>query len=59
MVVIDTLRNADDPGKALIFSATDRDALMATGLGSLVEVANASITLSGLSQAAETSAKNA
>lgn len=56
-VVIATLRNAED--KSLIFQATDRDALLATGLGPIMEVAQASIKLSGLDSAAGQDAKNA
>jgi hypothetical protein len=55
-VVIATLRNAED--KSLIFAPTDRDALLATGLGPIMEVAQASIALSGLNAAAGTEAKN-
>jgi hypothetical protein len=64
-VVLATLRNADDPNKALVFAKADdgnsydpayRDALMSTGLGNIMAVANASITLSGLNQAANVDA---
>jgi hypothetical protein len=66
-IVLATLRNADDPQKALIFcSAHDpntydpalRDSLMATGLGRIMHVATQSIKLSGLDAAAVKEAKN-
>lgn len=70
-IVLATLRNADDPNKALVFSSDPvnkpndydpayRDSLMATGLGDIMQVAQASIKLSGLDAAASTAqAKNA
>jgi len=67
-IVLATLRNADDPNKSLVFAlATDpnaydpalRDPLMATGLGRIMEVAQASIKLSGLDEAAAKDTKNA
>ena len=60
-IVLATLRNADDPHKALIFCHADdpntydpalRDSLMATGLGRIMQVATQSIKLSGLDAAA-------
>lgn len=58
-VILATLRNADDPAKALVFSTDDpntpnlafRDPLMATGLGRIMQVAMQSISLSGLDTA--------
>ena len=70
-IVLATLRNADDAKKALIFSSDPvnspdvydpafRDNLMSTGLGSIMQVAQASIKLSGLdNSAAVKDAKNA
>jgi hypothetical protein len=66
-IVLATLRNADDPNKALIFgfdgqdapNPAFRDGLMAIGLGNVMACANASIELSGLGQAAVSQAKNA
>lgn len=69
-IVLGTLRNADDPKKALVFcldpendpdspNLAFRDSLMATGLGSIMQVAQASIKLSGLDAAtAKDAAKN-
>lgn len=60
-VILATLRNADDPNKALVFSKPDsphdydpafRDPLMSTGLGRLMQVALQSIKLSGLDTSA-------
>lgn len=70
-IILATLRNADDPNKALVFASDPanspntydpayRDALMATGLGHIMAAAMASIKLSGLDVASATSAaKNA
>jgi|SRR5579859_5859239 len=68
-VILATLRNADDPQDALVFSdegtpdtynAAYRDQLMTqTGLGKIMAVANQSIKLSGLdTAAAKSDAKN-
>lgn len=68
-VILATLRNADDPNKALVFCKDNqpneydpayRDALMATGLGRIMQVAMKSITLSGLNESVKVdAAKNA
>ena len=69
-IVLATLRNADDPNKALIFSSDPvnkpdeydpayRDALMSGGLGRIMNVAKASLELSGLGDNAVADAKNA
>lgn len=69
-IVLATLRNADDPNKALVFSADPvnqphvyapsfRDSLMATGLGNIMQVAQDSLKLSGLTDSAALDAKNA
>ncbi len=58
-LVIDTIRNADDPDKALIFSVADRDMLLKTGMGRIMTAANASAKLSGLDDKAQENAKNA
>lgn len=70
-VILATLRNADDPKKALVFSADPvnapdeyapafRDSLMSTGLGNIMNAAKQSIELSGLdSKQAVANAKNA
>lgn len=58
-IILASLRNADDPSKALVFSSDPantpnaydpafRDSLMSTGLGRVMQVAQASIKLSGL-----------
>jgi len=66
-IVLATLRNADDANKALVFCKDGapnvydpayRDSLMSTGLGRIMQVANASIDLSGLGAASGESAKN-
>ena len=67
-IILASLRNADDPQKALVFSFDGqpnvynpayRDGLMATGLGRIMQVAQSSIKLSGLDQSAVSDAKNA
>ena len=58
-LVLDTIRNADDAEKALVFSPADRDMLLKTGMGPIMAVANASAKLSGLDDKAQDSAKNA
>lgn len=60
-IILATLRNADDENKALVFGKDGedapnplyRDSLMATGLGRIMQVAKASIDLSGLNEAAQ------
>lgn len=60
-VILATLRNADDPNKALVFGYEDRDeanplfkdAIMSIGLGRVMSVAKASIDLSGLNESAQ------
>lgn len=67
--VLAALRNADDPNKALVFSADPVnkpneynpaffDSLMSTGLGNLMNVAQQSLKLSGLADNAVAQAKN-
>lgn len=64
-IILATLRNADDPNKALVFGYDDRDepnpayrdSLMATGLGRIMECAKRSIKLSGLDETALDNAK--
>ncbi len=70
-VILATLRNGDDPQKALVFAVDPasqpntydpayRDQLMSKGLGRIMQAATASIKLSGLDTAAATAdAKNA
>lgn len=68
-IVLATLRNADDPNKALVFSADPinqpntyapafRDSLMKTGLGNIMTVAQQSLKLSGLADTAVADVKN-
>lgn len=56
-IIIATLRNADDPEKALIFSEFDRDPLMSKGLEPLMLTAKTSIKLSGLEDTSVADAK--
>lgn len=56
-IIIATLRNADDPEKALIWGEFDRDPLMAKGLEPIMTIAQKSIALSGLTDAAVADAK--
>lgn len=71
-IILASLRNADDPNKALVFSSDPEnepdtynpafhDSLMATGLGRIMQVAQRSIKLSGLDASVEAieAAKNA
>lgn len=68
-IILATLRNADDPNKALVFSSDPAnkpdeynpaylDGLMSRGLGRIMEVSTASLKLSGLADNAVADAKN-
>lgn len=61
-VILETLRNADDPNKALVFGMDDgtdapnpayKDSLLSIGLGKVMSIAQQSINLSGLDAAAK------
>lgn len=68
-IILATLRNGDDPNKALVFSSDPAskpdeynpayfDSLMSRGLGRIMEVSTLSLQLSGLADNAVQQAKN-
>jgi hypothetical protein len=58
LVLLATLRNADDPDKALIFSEADRDFILSKSMNAALTAANASLKLSGLQEKAADESKN-